>query len=165
MRRAGAADRARAIGRAANPAGAPAPADDTLFRALGGQAGIDRIVGDFVPRLVADPRTAEFFRKRNQAHLKAMLAQQFCVVSGGGCTYTGLPMKQAHQDIDVSKGDFNALVEVLQSSMERAGRAVRDAEPVAGAPGADASGCRQRALTGMGVPVRRGRAGHHHGHR
>ena len=47
-----------------------------------------------------------------------MLAQQFCVVSGGGCTYTGLPMDRAHHDMDISKGDFNALVEVLQASMD-----------------------------------------------
>ena len=98
--------------------GFAAPADDALFRALGGRPGIAAIVGDFVPRLVADPRTGEFFKKANQAHLKEMLAQQFCVVSGGGCAYTGLPMAQAHHDMDISKGDFNALVEVLQASMD-----------------------------------------------
>ena len=103
------------------PAGAPAPADDALFHALGGQAGIDAIVGDFVPRLVADSRIGEFFKKTDQAHLKLMLAQQFCVVSGGGCTYTGLPMNKAHENIDVAKGDFNALVEVLQASMSARG--------------------------------------------
>ena len=106
---------------AASTAAAPVPADDALFRALGGQAGIDRIVADFVPRLVTDARMGEFFRKTNQEHLKAMLAQQFCVVSGGPCVYTGLPMKTAHQDIDVSKADFNALVEVLQASMDAQG--------------------------------------------
>ena len=107
------------------PAPAPstiaAPADDSLFRALGGQEGIDRIVGDFVPRLPADPRLGEFFKRTNQEHLKQMLAQLFCRVSGGGCAYTGLPMKLAHQDIDVSKGDFNALVEVLQAAMDAQG--------------------------------------------
>ena len=102
-------------------AGALLSADDALFRVLGGQAGIDRIVADFVPRLAADSRTGEFFRKTNQAHLKAMLAQQFCVVTGGPCVYTGLPMKTAHQDIDVSKADFNALVEILQASMDAQG--------------------------------------------
>ena len=96
---------------------APA-ADDTLFRALGARPGIDAIVDDFVPRLVADPRTSEFFKKTNQAHLEQMLQEQFCVVAGGPCTYTGLPMKTAHQDMDISKGDFNALVEVLQASMD-----------------------------------------------
>jgi len=96
----------------------PAPADDALFRDLGGQAGIDRIVGDFVPRLVVDPRLGEFFKRANQDHLRQMLGELICRVSGGGCVYTGLSMKQAHQDIDVAKGDFNALVEVLQSAMD-----------------------------------------------
>ena len=95
-----------------------APADDTLFRALGGQAGIARIVDDFVPRLVADPRMSEFFKKAKQPHLKLMLEQQFCVVSGGGCAYDGQTMAQAHKDMDIAKGDFNALVEVLQDSMD-----------------------------------------------
>jgi len=104
---------------AATPSpGFSAPADDALFRDLGGRPGIAAIVGDFVPRLVADPRTSEFFKKTNQAHLQEMLAQQFCVVAGGGCTYTGLPMDKAHHDMDISKGDFNALVEVLQASMD-----------------------------------------------
>ena len=102
---------------AAHAQSAPA-ADDTLFRALGSQPGIAAIVDDFVPRLVADPRMSEFFKKANQAHLKQMLSEQFCVVSGGPCVYTGLPMKTAHQDMDISKGDFNALVEVLQASMD-----------------------------------------------
>lgn len=99
----------------------PVPADDALFRDLGGQAGIDRIVGDFVPRLVADARMGEFFKRANQEHLRQMLGELFCRISGGGCVYTGLSMKQAHQDIDVSKGDFNALVEVLQAAMSAQG--------------------------------------------
>ncbi|MBW8758894.1 MAG: group 1 truncated hemoglobin [Burkholderiales bacterium] len=99
----------------------PAPADDVLFRDLGGQAGIDRIVRDFVPRLAADARLGEFFKRANQDHLEQMLGELFCRLSGGGCTYTGLSMKLAHQDIEVGKGDFNALVEVLQSAMEAQG--------------------------------------------
>ncbi len=98
-----------------------AAADDALFRALGGQPGIARIVDDFVPRLVADPRTGEFFKKTNQEHLKLMLTQQFCVVAGGACVYTGIPMKLAHHDMDISKGNFNALVEVLQAAMDAQG--------------------------------------------
>lgn len=96
-------------------------ADDTLFVALGGQVGIDRIVGDFVPRLVSDSRTTEFFKNARQDHLEQMLAQLFCVVAGGACVYTGLPMQQAHGDMDIAKGDFNAVVEVLQSSMSAQG--------------------------------------------
>ncbi len=106
----------------AAPAAAPvAPTDDALFRALGGQPGIARIVGDFVPRLVADARTGEFFKHANQAHLQQMLAEQFCAVAGGGCVYSGLPMATAHKDMDIARGDFNALVEVLQAAMDAQG--------------------------------------------
>ena len=63
---------APAVSAATPSPGFSAPADDALFRDLGGNAGIDAIVGDFVPRLVADPRTGEFFRKANQAHLEEM---------------------------------------------------------------------------------------------
>ena len=98
-----------------------APVDDTLFRALGGQPGIDRIVGDFVPRLAADPHMGEFFRTARQDHLKQMLSQKFCVVAGGPCVYTGKSMAEAHHDMDISRADFNALVEVLQASMAAQG--------------------------------------------
>lgn len=98
-----------------------APVDDSLYRALGGQPGLVRLVDDFVPRLVADPRTGEFFKHSNLPHLEEMLALQFCQVSGGGCPYTGIPMKTAHGDMDISKGDFNALVEVLQAAMDAQG--------------------------------------------
>jgi len=50
-----------------------------------------------------------------------MLAEQFCQVAGGGCAYTGLPMDKAHQDMDIAKSDFNALVEVLQAAMDAQG--------------------------------------------
>jgi hemoglobin len=110
-----------ALAQPAAAAPVAAPADDALFRALGGQSGIDRIVDDFVPRLVADARTSEFFKKVPQPHLREMLSQQFCDVSGGPCAYTGKPMAEAHRDMDISKADFNALVEVLQASMDARG--------------------------------------------
>jgi hemoglobin len=112
----------------AQPASAPAPADaasapvdDSLYRALGERAGLHRLVSAFVPRLVADPRIGPFFKHANQQHLQEMLELQFCRVAGGGCEYTGLPMKLAHQDMDISVADFNALVEVLQGTMNDQG--------------------------------------------
>jgi hemoglobin len=112
---------ARAQATQAETSAASAPVDDALFRALGGQPGIDRIVDDFVPRLAADPHMGEFFRTARQDHLKQMLSQKFCVVAGGPCVYTGKTMAEAHHDMDISRADFNALVEVLQASMDAQG--------------------------------------------
>ncbi len=98
-----------------------AAAEDPLYRALGGQDGIDRIVGDFVPRLASDPHMGEFFRNVRQAHFKAMLSLKFCEVAGGPCIYTGRSIPELHRDMDITKADFNALVEVLQASMDAQG--------------------------------------------
>jgi hemoglobin len=101
---------------AAAPALAQAP--DALFQDFGGQPGIAALMDDFVPRLKADPRTAHFFEKTDVAVLKKELALQFCEVSGGPCKRKGPDMRTAHEDFEIRRSDFNALVEVLQQSMD-----------------------------------------------
>ena len=61
------------------------------------------------------------FKDTNAKNLKKMLMQQFCKVSGGPCVYEGADMKSAHANMDITKTDFNALVEVLQQSMDANG--------------------------------------------
>ena len=72
-------------------------------------------------RLLADPRTGPHFKPVDQAHVKAQLVDQFCVLTGGPCEYKGADMKSSHTNLDITKSDFNALVEVLQRSMDAQG--------------------------------------------
>ena len=97
------------------------PADDSVYRAWGGKAGIRAVMDDFVPRLVADPRTAPFFKDVNRENLTAQLTEQLCQEAGGPCKYSGAPMKLVHQDLDIQRRDFNALVEILQQAMDAKG--------------------------------------------
>ena len=97
------------------------PVDDALYRQLGGQPGLVALMEDFMPRLLADARMNPFFKDVDQKHLKAQLVAQFCEVSGGPCKLVGPDMKKAHAGIDVTKSNFNALVEVLQRSMDAQG--------------------------------------------
>jgi hemoglobin len=94
---------------------------DPLFKALGEKPGLVKLMDDFIPRLVADARTGPFFRPVDQKHVKAQLVEQICQVSGGPCDYQGKDMKSAHMDMNVSRADFNAQVEVLQTSMDAQG--------------------------------------------
>lgn len=89
-----------------------------LYAALGEKAGISLLTDDFVNRLKTDARLAPAFKDANDKNLKLMLAQQFCKLSGGPCIYEGADMKSAHASMDITKTDFNALVEVLQASMD-----------------------------------------------
>ena len=99
----------------------PAPADPTLlpvFEQFGGKPGIDALMEDFMIKLIEDPRTRDYFSEADQKHIKAMLAEQFCVILGGPCTYTGKGMKEAHAKLTINEGGFNALVEDLQLAMD-----------------------------------------------
>ncbi len=122
------ADEAPAAGTMATMPGAyakgsmnPAPADASLvpvFKQFGGQAGLVALMDDFMVRLVADPRTHAFFANADQAKIKRLLVEQFCVILGGPCTYTGRDMATAHKDMGVDRAAFNALVEDLQLAMD-----------------------------------------------
>jgi hemoglobin len=96
-------------------------ASSALYQALGEKSGLVKLMDDFVPRLQADPRLAEAFKKANVENLKSQLVDQICQVSGGPCEYKGPDMKVAHNNMDITKTDFNALVEVLQKSMDAQG--------------------------------------------
>ena len=107
---------------AASPASAypvaPAPG---LYQAFGEQAGIRSLMDDFVQRLKADARIGPQFRDTNPAQLAGSLTDQLCQLAGGPCTYKGPDMKTAHADMGITRADFNALVEVLQASMNAKG--------------------------------------------
>jgi hemoglobin len=100
---------------------AAAQTDDSLYQQLGGQSALVTLMDDFMVRLLADKRMAPFFKDVDHKHVKAQLVAQICEVSGGPCKLKGPDMKKAHSGFDVSKGDFNALVEVLQQSMDAQG--------------------------------------------
>ncbi len=100
---------------------ATAEAPAGLYAAFGERAGISALMDDFVLRLKADLRTAPFFEKSNMPELARGLTEQLCMLSGGPCKYTGASMKKAHDDLDIRRRDFNALVEVLQDSMDAKG--------------------------------------------
>jgi hemoglobin len=107
---------------AATPASAyPVAPAAGLYDAFGGQTGIRALMDDFVGRLKADPRLAEAFKDANAGNLAKQLSDQVCQLSGGPCVYKGPSMKEAHANMDVTRTDFNALVEVLQLSMDARG--------------------------------------------
>jgi hemoglobin len=102
----------------------PAPADPSLRPVLeqfGGREGLVALMDVFMARLLADPRTRPFFAEADQAAVKRHLVEQFCVILGGDCTYTGRDMKTAHAGMGVDRAAFNALVEDLQAAMRERG--------------------------------------------
>jgi hemoglobin len=110
----------------ASAQGARAPTDDALYRAFGGQDGLVRLMDDFMRRLLADRRMQPFFKDVNQQQVKDQLVVQVCELTGGPCKLKGPGMRKVHDGIDITRADFNALVEVLQQAMDAQGIAFGD---------------------------------------
>lgn len=101
-------------------AGARPFANGAMLAAFGGKGGIDRLVADFVKLNLADPRIGDIFKGQDLVRLHRTLNEQFCYILAGDCSYTGRDMKTAHKELGVQGKDMNALVENLQTAMQRA---------------------------------------------
>jgi hemoglobin len=105
---------------AAMAASAPRdPALKPVFDQFGGKPGLVTLMNDFMDNLMADARTHSYFADADREHIKAELVDQFCVILDGPCTYTGKDMAKVHRTMGVNRAAFNALVEDLQSAMDK----------------------------------------------
>ena len=90
----------------------------SLHERLGGVEAITAVVDSFVARCAADDRINRKFERSDIPRLKKMLTDQVCEASGGPCTYTGRDMRQTHDGMRVTAGEFDALVEDLVAILD-----------------------------------------------
>lgn len=87
--------------------GAPqaAAGGKTLYQRIGGYDAIAKIVDDFLPKLLAEPKIASMIgglantsRMRN----RQLIVDQICHETGGPCLYIGRTMEEAHQGLEIN---------------------------------------------------------------
>ena len=89
----------------------------SLFERLGGLDAITAVVDSFVARCAGDDRINGKFVRTDIPRLKKMLVDQVCEAAGGPCTYTGRSMRETHDGMAVTDGEFAALVEDLVATL------------------------------------------------
>lgn len=89
----------------------------TLYDRLGGKDAITAVVDSFVAIVAKDNRINKKFARSDVGRVKTMIVDQVCAATGGPCTYTGRSMKDAHRNMGVTEGEFDALVEDLVASL------------------------------------------------
>ena len=89
----------------------------TLYDRLGGKDAITAVVDSFVAIVGKDNRINKKFARSDVNRVKSMIVDQVCNATGGPCTYSGRSMKDAHRNMGVTEGEFNALVEDLTASL------------------------------------------------
>jgi hemoglobin len=90
----------------------------SLYERLGELNAIKAVVDSFVARCAADDRINRKFARTNIPRLQKMLVDQVCEATGGPCTYTGRDMRETHDGMEVTAGEFDALVEDLVETLD-----------------------------------------------
>jgi hemoglobin len=121
-----------ACGASSKPA-QPPPDNRPLFERLGGQPAINAVVHEFVLTTKADARISQFFTNTDPVKLEQAMDDHVCSITGGGCTYRGKSMRDAHTNMKLGDADFAAFMDDLRQVLvklnvpEREGREVLSA--------------------------------------
>jgi hemoglobin len=100
----------------------------SLYERLGGVDAITAVTRAFVDRAGKDDRINQKFARTDLDRLTKEFVDQLCETTGGPCTYTGRTMTQAHTNMGVTNGEFDAFMEDLVAILDdfKVGKAEQD---------------------------------------
>jgi hemoglobin len=96
-----------------------------LYDRLGGVYSIATVVDDFIERLLvnptlnANPAINQARARVPKAGLKFQVTALVCEVTGGPCKYTGRAMKESHQHLNITEGQWQAMVADFQKTLDK----------------------------------------------
>ncbi len=115
-------DRARSTAARANT-----PSSGTLLERLGGDSSLDALVGAFYFKVLLDDRLAGFFADKDVELILNHQRMFLATVLGVEDRYRGRNLRDAHRALveksGLNDGHFDAVVELLSSTLEQFGYA------------------------------------------
>ena len=90
----------------------------TLYQQLNGKQGVEKLVDSFINQIGHDERILAYFKQSNVAHFRQGFITHLCSVTDGPCEYKGDNMVDIHTGMNISKKDFNRVVELLINAMD-----------------------------------------------
>lgn len=93
--------------------------ESTLYQRLGAEAGVEKIVDGVLYGIEHDQNIVHHFEDTDIPRFRRLLIEQFCELSGGPCTYTGVSMQESHTGFQITQAHFDALVNHLIAAMQQ----------------------------------------------
>ena len=90
----------------------------TLYQQLNGKQGVEKLVESFINQIGHDEQILAYFKQTNVAHFRQGFITHLCSVTDGPCEYKGDNMVDIHTGMNISKKDFNRVVELLINAMD-----------------------------------------------
>lgn len=97
----------------------------SLYERLGGLPAIALVVSDFVdvfiqdPVIIANPAVRERKTRDAAPYVKFQVTSLVCQAAGGPCEYTGMDMREAHADLNVTEEEWDRMVLIFSRTLER----------------------------------------------
>lgn len=99
----------------------PADATPTLYRRLGGEAGVKKLLVAFYGKVLADPVLKPFFIPVSMDKLLRMQEEFFGTALDGPHQYTGRDLKDVHAGLGIKAVHFHHFVQQLLETLQEAG--------------------------------------------
>ena len=90
----------------------------SLYDRLGGQDAINALTESWVARVGGDDRANGKFARTDIPRLMKEVADQLCEVTGGPCIYTGRSMRETHDGMEVTAGEFDVVMQHLDGALD-----------------------------------------------
>src|SRR6266478_59309 len=113
--------------RGPKPAATRQPAAPTLYERLGGVYSIAAVVDDFIDRLMddarlnANPKVDEAHHRVSRSGFKYLVTEQVCWAAGGPQRYSGRAMRDSHEHLAITPGEWNAFLDDLRLTLDTFG--------------------------------------------
>ena len=101
------------------------PTQPSLYERLGGIYSIATVVDDLIdrvmndPRLNANPLVNEAHHKVPPAGFKYLVTEMVGWASGGPQKYTGRPMRESHEKLNITPKEWDAFMDDLQQTLDK----------------------------------------------
>ncbi|MEM6429505.1 MAG: group 1 truncated hemoglobin [Deinococcota bacterium] len=90
----------------------------TIYEALGGEATFHAAVNELYDRILSDARINHYFANTDMNVQRKHMASFMMMVFGGPNEYLGRTMHDAHQGLQLSEDDFQAVTEHLVGTLQ-----------------------------------------------
>ena len=98
------------------------PAQESLYKRLGGYDALAAVTDDFIGRLVTDKSLGRFFggaSDDSKKRIRQLVLDQLCAATGGPCIYIGRSMKTVHTGLGITESDWDISVKHLTDSLNK----------------------------------------------
>ena len=101
------------------------PAGPSLYERLGGVYAIAAVVDDFIDRVMhnpvlnANPAVDEAHHRVSAAGFKYYVTEMVCWATGGPQKYSGRAMRESHQDLKITEGEWAAFSKDFDDTMAK----------------------------------------------